>query len=209
MMACINKPEVFVSKNPSSSGQIQVIFGPMFSGKTTELMRRLKRYQLAKYDCLIIKYSNDTRYDQNGIATHDRHVLPALGTTELNSTLDKAMIHDVIGVDEGQFGFAEILNLVPLAESVVKLTAVCMQCYGEASFTKRKGTETALEVIGGAEKYMAVCRACYQEPGQVSPACSPNHKALKSSQTRRSADRSSIGKHSFGVDLTNTMDLSQ
>ena len=38
-------------------------------------------------------------------------------------------------------GFGDILQLVPLAESVVKLTAVCMVCYGEASFTKRKGCE--------------------------------------------------------------------
>ena len=38
-------------------------------------------------------------------------------------------------------GFGDILKLVPLAENVVKLTSVCMQCYGEASFTKRKGSD--------------------------------------------------------------------
>lgn len=97
----------------------------------------------------------------------------------------------VIGIDEGQFfpdtvefaesmassgktvivaaldgsyrrvGFGDILNLIPLAESVIKLTAVCMICFNEASFTKRIGHEKELEVIGGAEKYMAVCRSCY------------------------------------------------
>ena len=41
-------------------------------------------------------------------------------------------------------GFGDILNLVPIAESVVKLNAVCVHCYGEASFTKRKGSETAV-----------------------------------------------------------------
>ena len=39
----------------------QIIFGPMFSGKTTELMRRLKRYQIAKHSCLIVKYAKDLR----------------------------------------------------------------------------------------------------------------------------------------------------
>lgn len=39
-------------------------------------------------------------------------------------------------------GFADILNLVPLAEHVIKLTAVCMRCYGEAAFTQRLGSET-------------------------------------------------------------------
>lgn len=44
-------------------------------------------------------------------------------------------------------GFGNILNLVPLAESVIKLTAVCMSCNHEGSFTKRKGTETAVRRI--------------------------------------------------------------
>ena len=49
--------------------------GPMFSGKTTELIRRLKRYQIARYECLIVKYADDVRYDDKGIATHDKQVL--------------------------------------------------------------------------------------------------------------------------------------
>jgi len=43
-------------------------------------------------------------------------------------------------------GFGDILNLVPLAESVVKLNAVCMQCFRDASFTKRKGSETEVSM---------------------------------------------------------------
>lgn len=53
------------------------------------------------------------------------------------------------------------MNLVPLAESIVKLHAVCMQCYKEAAYTKRIGAEKEVEVIGGADKYQAVCRKCY------------------------------------------------
>ena len=97
----------------------------------------------------------------------------------------------VIGIDEGQFfddialfaekqanigkiliiaaldgnfrreGFNKILELVPLAESVVKLNAVCMKCYQIASFTKRLGPEKEIEIIGGQDKYMAVCRTCF------------------------------------------------
>uniref|UniRef100_A0A0B6ZPS7 Thymidine kinase n=1 Tax=Arion vulgaris TaxID=1028688 RepID=A0A0B6ZPS7_9EUPU len=175
-------------------GQIQVIFGPMFSGKTTELMRRLKRYQIANYRCLIIKYAKDVRYDFTGIATHDRQVLPAVSCEKLTELQSEALKHDVIGIDEGQFfpdivafcdklanlgkvvivaaldgtfqkkGFGDILNLVPLAEHVMKLNAVCLNCYKEASFTKRKGSETEIEVIGGAEKYVAVCRQCFTSP---------------------------------------------
>lgn len=44
-------------------------------------------------------------------------------------------------------GFGSFLNLVPLAESVVKLTAVCMHCYGEAAFTQRLGSETEVYIV--------------------------------------------------------------
>lgn len=43
----------------------------------------------------------------------------------------------------------------------MKLNAVCMQCYKEAAYTKRIGAEKEVEVIGGADKYQAVCRKCY------------------------------------------------
>ena len=89
--------------------------------------------------------------------------------------------------------FGSILNLVPLAESVVKLKAVCMLCYNDAAFTKRLGGEKEVcpfpiplvyytfiqccdykvEVIGGADKYMAVCRTCYKMPEKSLTSTSP------------------------------------
>jgi len=181
-------------------GQIQIIFGPMFSGKTTELMRRLKRFQIAKYKCLVIKYANDVRYDSSCLATHDQQTLPAVCATSLSQLSAVTPPYTIIGIDEGQFfpdtvefaermanagkvvivaaldgtyqrvGFGNILQLVPLAESVVKLTAVCMRCYQDASYTQRTTSETAVEVIGGSDKYIAVCRACYHKGSPQKPA---------------------------------------
>ncbi|KGL77521.1 Thymidine kinase, cytosolic, partial [Tinamus guttatus] len=170
----------------------QVIFGPMFSGKSTELMRRVRRFQLAQYRCLLVKYAKDTRYGTAGLSTHDRRsTMEALPACLLKDVYQEALSSAVIGIDEGQFfpdivdfcemmanagktvivaaldgtfqrkAFGNILNLVPLAESVVKLNAVCMECYREASYTKRLGAEREVEVIGGADKYHSVCRACY------------------------------------------------
>jgi thymidine kinase len=48
--------------------------------------------------------------------------------------------------------FGNVLNLIPLAEEVSKLSAVCMMCYRSASFSKRIGNETEVEVIGGSDK---------------------------------------------------------
>ena len=131
-------------------GKIQLILGPMFSGKSTELIRRLKRFQVAKYDVLIVKYAKDVRYDEYGISTHDRQTLPAVAATSLTELTETAKTYDVIGIDEGQFfpdvawaedmanigkvvliaaldgtyqrkPFQNIMNLVPLAENITKL----------------------------------------------------------------------------------------
>lgn len=178
-----------------TSGQIQLIIGPMFSGKTTELIRRIKRYETANQKCMIIKYENDTRYDEENehiICTHDKQKYTAtIRASQLKDVRQIAKTYTVIGIDEGQFfkdvtefseemanlgkiviiaaldgtyqrrGFGDILNLVPLAECICKLKAVCMICYNEASFTKRKGCETQIELIGGKEAYLSVCRSCY------------------------------------------------
>lgn len=215
-MSCLTVPQVTLEAN--SRGQIQIIFGPMFSGKTTELMRRLKRYQIAKHKCLIIKYANDNRYDSDGIATHDRQVLPAVAAMDLKDLKSKADEYTVIGIDEGQFfpdtvefaeemanrgktvivaaldgtfqrsGFGNILSLVPLAESVVKLTAVCMICFEEASYTKRTSAETSVEVIGGSEKYIATCRKCYFT---ATPQKRLNSSPLKTLQVNMETSESS------------------
>lgn len=53
------------------------------------------------------------------------------------------------------------MALVPLAENVTKLTAVCVVCQRDASFSMRISPETDIEVIGGADKYASVCRDCF------------------------------------------------
>ncbi|KAM4603658.1 thymidine kinase, cytosolic [Polymixia lowei] len=190
-MDCLDVPRILPNSPRKARGQIQVIFGPMFSGKSTELMRRVRRFQIAQYNCLVIKYAKDTRYSDKGMATHDKNIMEAIPANQLSHTYALALQACVIGIDEGQFfpdvvefceemanlgktvivaaldgtfqrkPFGNILSLVPLAESVVKLNAVCMQCYKEAAYTKRLGAEKEVEVIGGADKYQAACRKCY------------------------------------------------
>ncbi|XP_035516140.1 thymidine kinase, cytosolic [Morone saxatilis] len=190
-MDCVDFVRVLPNSPMKARGQVQVIFGPMFSGKSTELMRRVRRFQIAQYNCLVIKYARDTRYSDSGMATHDKNTMEAVPANCLGDVRSLALKACVIGIDEGQFfpdtvefceemanlgktiivaaldgtfqrkPFGNILNLIPLAESVVKLNAVCMQCYKEAAYTKRIGAEKEVEVIGGADKYQAVCRKCY------------------------------------------------
>lgn len=58
--------------------------------------------------------------------------------------------------------FGNIINLLPIAEKVTKLTAVCVYCSKEASFTKRVIDCQEIELIGGEEEYKPVCRACFK-----------------------------------------------
>lgn len=172
-------------------GELQIILGPMFSGKTTELFRRVKRYTIAEKRCLVIKYIRDTRYSVEEAATHDKQTYAAVSASKLWDQIHVLPDYDVIGIDEGQFfpdlvefcehaanegkivivaaldgtfqrkPFGSVLQLIPLAENITKLTAVCMVCFQDAHFTKRLGCETEVEVIGGADKYIAVCRKCF------------------------------------------------
>lgn len=172
-------------------GSIQMIIGPMFAGKSTELLRRIKRYEVAKKKCLLIKYINDDRYSKDCISTHDKQTVFALPCDKLSMASHLVKDYEVIGIDEGQFfpdlvsfsedaanmgkvvivsaldgtfqrkSFGKVLELIPLAESVIKLNAVCMVCCNDASFTARTVEEKKTELIGGAESYKSVCRKCF------------------------------------------------
>lgn len=101
-MSYINLPTVLPISPSKTRGQIQVILGPMFSGKSTELMRRVRRFQIAQYKCLVIKYAKDTRYS-NSFSTHDRNTMDALPACMLKDVAQEALGVAVIGIDEGQF----------------------------------------------------------------------------------------------------------
>lgn len=86
------------------TGKIEVIVGPMFSGKSTELLRRVRRYA-TRCDTAIIKYKGDTRYSEDQFSTHDLQMMKATACTKLMDAYDeiKNGEYDVIGIDEGQF----------------------------------------------------------------------------------------------------------
>lgn len=172
-------------------GHIELIIGPMFSGKTTELLRRIRRYSVTQRRCLVVKHRKDTRYSDTECATHDRHVHVAIPCELLGDLEQEFAAYDVIGIDEGQFfadivtmadklatagkivivaaldgtfqrkPFGSVLELIPVAEQVDKLHAVCQLCFRDAAFTRRLGDEQQMvELIGGADLYAAVCRNC-------------------------------------------------
>lgn len=85
------------------SGWIEVICGCMFSGKTEELIRRLKRATIADLKVEVFKPKVDTRYDDNNIVSHDTSALLATPVGESADLLNVAPDTTVVGVDEAQF----------------------------------------------------------------------------------------------------------
>lgn len=84
-------------------GWIEVICGSMFSGKTEELIRRLKRAQIANRKVEIFKPIIDNRYDPEDIVSHDARKITSTPISSANNMLLLASDVDVVGVDEAQF----------------------------------------------------------------------------------------------------------
>jgi len=87
----------------SRRGSIEVICGSMFSGKTEELIRRMKRAQFAKQSVEIFKPKIDTRYSEDEVVSHDKNSIRSTPVESSGSILLMSGDVDVIGIDEAQF----------------------------------------------------------------------------------------------------------
>ena len=84
-------------------GRIEVICGSMFSGKTEELIRRLKRAEFARQSVEIFKPSIDTRYAEQDVVSHEGNAIPSTPVESSASILLLGSNTDVVGIDEAQF----------------------------------------------------------------------------------------------------------
>ena len=135
---------------------LKIIMGNMFSGKTSELIRRLKRYKVIGKRILVINSKKDTRASEDVLRTHDNVRFDCIKTNNLDE-VDFSDV-DVIAMDEAQFftglkkfvekvldsgktillagldgdykqrKFGELIDCVPLADKVFKISAMCMEC---------------------------------------------------------------------------------
>lgn len=92
-------------------GWIEVICGSMFSGKTEELIRRLKRARIANLKVEIFKPAVDVRYDEIKIVSHDENAIPSTPIDNSQKLLLLAGDADVVGLDEAQFFDDEVANV--------------------------------------------------------------------------------------------------
>jgi thymidine kinase len=173
---------------------LDVIIGGMFSGKSSELIRILKRSRAIGKKILVVNSSKDTRSPEDVLRTHDNVVFNCVKVARLQDLTGMPGFHnsEVIAIDEAQFftdlreyvqgfvnagkevivagldgdfrqrKFGEILECIPIADRVTKLTALCMSCRDgtPGPFTQRTINSDELELIGDSNMYRAVCRSC-------------------------------------------------
>jgi len=199
-------------------GTLEIIIGPMFSGKTELLIKKFNNlynkfwndyafktemtgFNNKEFDniCnsrLAINYYMDNRYQNNAIVSHNQNSIPSLNleklsvlfTEDYSNLLDKSQF---IFINEAQFfpdlkdsivklleiykkkiiicgldadyqreKFGEIWDLIPHANSVIKLTGKCHYCENNSLFSYRVSEETDQAVIG-TTNYLPLCRICY------------------------------------------------
>lgn len=174
------------------NGKLEIIIGNMFSGKTSELLRRINREKSIHKKILIINYISDNRYSEDSIVSHDHIGMKCLKIEKLSELviddydsifIDEAQFFDdlytqvvklvdiykkhvvICGLD-GDFNrmpFGDIIKLIPISDSVLKLRAYCNKCndgtYGP--FTKKINDSKNVIEIGGSDMYIPVCRTHY------------------------------------------------
>ncbi len=111
-----------IKQTTKRKGWIEVVCGSMFSGKTEELIRRLKRAQFAKQKVEIFKPQVDTRYDEVKVVSHQGTEIHSTPVPASSNILLLANDVDVIGIDEAQFFDMELINVCnQLANSGVRV----------------------------------------------------------------------------------------
>ena len=99
-------------ESAKKAGSIEVICGSMFSGKTEELIRRMKRAQFAKQKVEIYKPCIDVRYSEDQVVSHDSHSIPSTPIDSPASMLLLSSDVEVVGVDEAQFFDETLVDVV-------------------------------------------------------------------------------------------------
>ena len=177
--------------NNEQFGWIEVICGSMFSGKTEELIRRIKRAKIANQKFKVFKPTIDSR-SKNYIESHDESKLESTEVKHSSEILNNVKNCHVVAIDEAQFfddgivnvcnqlanngirviiagldmdylgnPFGPVPNLMAVAEYVTKVHAVCKKSGNIANYSFRKNKNKNIVVIGEKDKYEPLSRSIY------------------------------------------------
>ncbi len=144
---------------PRNAGWIEVVCGCMFSGKTEELIRRLRRAQIAKQRVAVFKPRIDNRYSSEHIVSHSEQSLISQVVDDASEILSASQGAQVVGVDEGQFFKANLLTVCESLANQGKRVIVA----GLDQDYRGKPFEPMPQLLAVAEyitKTLAICVVC-------------------------------------------------
>ncbi len=144
---------------PKSGGWIEVICGSMFSGKTEELIRRLRRAQIARQSVEIFKPAIDDRYASDQLVSHGEQRIPSRVVRSAREILEHSAEAQVIGIDEVQFFGPEVIQVVEALAARGKRVI----CAGLDQDYRGKPFEPVPHLLAIAEsitKTQAICVKC-------------------------------------------------
>ena len=180
---------------------LTLILGPMFAGKSTAILTKVRRARSLGWNTLVLTSALDTRYQDavSEVKTHDQDHVKALGVSSLLTVKAESEYAEarLVIIEEAQFfkdlyefvleavevdgkdvvvvgldgdsdrrPFGDVLRLIPLADEVVKLTALCKRCGdGTAALFSALvvGQKTEQICVGGADRYEPLCRRHFLE----------------------------------------------
>lgn len=147
---------------PVNHGYIEVVIGPMYSGKSEELIRRLRRAKIAKQNVVVFKPQIDNRYSKEDVVSHNGdsiNAIPISNAREIYNHIDNKT--QVVGIDEVQFFDEEIVEIaMNLADKGIRVIAagLDMDFKGEPFGP----TPRLLAVAEFVDKIQAICSVCGQ-----------------------------------------------
>lgn len=153
--------EILLKNKAENNGYLEVILGPMFSGKTTELMRIYNRYKICEIPCVVINHNNDQERwnDVKEMATHNGEKCPCIYVNNLKEILQIVDKYDIFLINEGQF-FEDLYDIVNILVNMHKKRLYV--CGLDGDFKRRKFGKI-LDIIplsDNVRKLKAICKKC-------------------------------------------------
>ena len=166
--------------NSNGGGYLELILGPMFSGKTTQLIDVYKKYTYIGKNVITLNYYEDTRYDQTMLSTHDKIMIPCIQTSRISDVWNNKIINeingeiingeirnaDVILINEGQF-FEDLYEcVIDMVENHNKIVYIC----GLDGDFKRNRFGKILDLIPYCDKIFklhSLCSICKNGKSEI------------------------------------------
>ena len=162
--------------SPKNTGWIEVIAGCMFSGKTEELIRRMRRAQIARQKVMIFKPRIDNRYSSSHIVSHSEQSLVSTVVDTCDEILAQSTDAQVVGIDEGQFFTPNIVDVCEQLANAGKRVIVA----GLDQDYRGKPFEPMPQLLAIAEyitKTLAICVLC-GNPADRTQRTSESHERV-------------------------------